>query len=82
MQIHCSTLRMLTQRCLAPPLTGPVKSSLFTHALSSPLSLAARLHRWCTNCSRYINNGWTLSGKTLPLCVRRTPAPLLSAAHC
>ena len=46
----------------APPLTSTVKLSLFTHAHSSPLSLAARLHRCCTNCSRYINNGWTFSG--------------------
>ena len=48
-----------------PPLTSTVKLSLFTHEHSSPLSLAARLHRCCTNCSRYINNGWTFSGQTL-----------------
>ena len=39
------TVHMLTQWCLLPPLTSTVKSSLFTHAHSSPLSLAARLHR-------------------------------------
>ena len=38
------TVHMLTQRCLLPPLTSTVKSSLFTHAHSTPLSLAARLH--------------------------------------
>ena len=52
MQIHCSTytnhfecdghtVHMLTQWCLPPPLTSTVKVSLFTHAHSSPLSLAA-----------------------------------------
>ena len=36
-----------------------VKSSLFMHVHSSPVSLAARLH-WCqANHSCYINNGWT-----------------------
>ena len=40
------TVHMLTQRRLPPPLTSTVKSSLFTHAHSSPLSLATRLH-WC-----------------------------------
>ena len=40
------TAHMLTQRRLPPPLTSTVKSSLFTHGHSSPLSLAARLH-WC-----------------------------------
>ena len=39
------TVHMLTQQHLPPPLTSTVKSSLFTHAHSSPLSLAARLHR-------------------------------------
>ena len=53
------TVHMLTQWCLLPSLTSAVKSSLFTHAHSSPLSLAARL-RWCfVNCSYHINNGWT-----------------------
>ena len=55
---ECSghTVHMLTQRHLPPPLTSTVKLSLFTHAHSSPLSLAARLH-WChTNHSCYINN--------------------------
>ena len=35
------TVRMLTQWHVLPPLTGTVKLSLFTHAHSSPLSLAA-----------------------------------------
>ena len=56
------TVHMLTQQHLPPPLTSRVKSSLFTHVCSSPLSLAARLHRCCcANHSRYINNGWTFS---------------------
>ena len=59
------TVHMLTQWHLPPPLTSTVKSSLFTHAHSSPLSLAARLH-WChANYSHYINNGWTFSRQTL-----------------
>ena len=36
---------MLTQKHLPPPLTSTVKSSLFTYAHSSPLSLAARLRQ-------------------------------------
>ena len=39
-------------------LTSTVKL-LFTHAHSSPLSLAARLHQCHTNHSLYINNDWT-----------------------
>ena len=68
MQIHyihfeCDdhTVHMLTQRHLPPPLTSTVKSSLFMHVHSTPLSLAARLHRCHSNCSRDINNGWTFS---------------------
>ena len=39
------TGHVLTQwRLLPPPQTSTVKSSLFTHVHSSPLSLAARLH--------------------------------------
>ena len=38
------TVHTLTQYHLRPPLSSTVKFSLFTHALSSPLSLAARLH--------------------------------------
>ena len=59
------TIHMLPQRCLPPPLTSTVKSSVFTHMPSSPLSLAARLQRRCTNCSRYINDGWSFSGQTM-----------------
>ena len=55
------TVHMLTQQCLPPPLTSTVKLSLFIHAHSSPLPLAARLHWCCTNHSCYINNGWTFS---------------------
>ena len=59
------TTYMLSQQCLQPPLTSTVKSSLFTNAHSSPLSLAARLHRCCVNYSQYINNGWTVFIQTL-----------------
>ena len=55
------TVHMLTQLHLPPPLTSTVKSSLFTHVHSGPLSLAASLHRCPANHSRYVNNGWTLS---------------------
>ena len=48
-----------TQWHLPPALTSLVKSSLFTHAHSSPLSFTARLHQCCANYSYYINNGWT-----------------------
>ena len=58
------TVRMLTQQHLPPPLTSTVKLSLFTHVHSSPLSLAASLHRCFANCSCYINNGWTFSIQT------------------
>ena len=57
-------VHMLTQWCLLPPLTRTVKSSLFTHEHSSPLSLAARLHQCHANCSCHINNGWTFSKQT------------------
>ena len=56
---------MLTEQQLRPPLSSIVKSSLFTHMHSSPLSLAARLHQCCANHSHYIDNGWTFSGQTL-----------------
>ena len=42
-------------------LTCTVKSSLFTRAHSSPLSLVARLHQCHTSSSHHINNGWTYS---------------------
>ena len=73
MQICCSTQSFWMWRphsahtpsiVSTTPLTSTVKSSLFTHTHSSPLSLAARLHRCCTNHSCYINNGWTFSGQT------------------
>ena len=74
-QIHCSThsviLNVMATQYTCPlngvyhPLTSTVKSPLFRHVHSSPLSLASRLH-WCwANCSLYINNGWAFSGQTL-----------------
>ena len=53
------TVHMLTQRCLLPLVTSIVKSSLFMHVHSSPLSLAARLYQSYINRSFHINNGWT-----------------------
>ena len=74
MYIRCSTCSVilntmtiqyiLPQRHLLPTLTSTVKLSLFTHAHSSPFSLAARLHHCCANCSCYTKNGWTLSRQT------------------
>ena len=58
------TVHVFTQRCVPPLLTSTVKLSLFKHALSSPLSLAARLHQCCSNHSHYINNGWAFSRQT------------------
>ena len=43
------TVHRLTQWYLLPPLTSTVKSSLFMHVYSSPLSLAARLPSCCAN---------------------------------
>ena len=74
-QIHCSThsviLNVMATQYTCPlngvyhPLTSTVKSPLFRHVHSSPLSLASRLH-WCwANCSLYINNGWAFSGQAL-----------------
>ena len=74
MQIYCSThlvilnVKATQYTCLLnsiyhPPLTSTVKSSLFMHAHSSPLSLTASLHQCCANHS-HINNGWTFSGQT------------------
>ena len=58
------TVHMLTQWCLLPPPTSTVKL-LFTHVHSSPLSLAARSCKCCSNCSHCINNGQTFSRQTL-----------------
>ena len=58
------TVHTLTQCRLPPPLTSTVKSSLFTHEHSSPLSLAAGLHRCRTHRSRYIHSGWTFGIQT------------------
>ena len=60
------TVHMLTLWHLLTSLTSTVKLSLFTHAHSSPLSLAARVYWCCTNHS-YINNGLTFSRQTLYL---------------
>ena len=62
------TVHMLTQQHLPPPPTSTVKSSVFTHVPSSPLSLTARLHRSHTNHSHYSNNGWTFSGQISDIC--------------
>ena len=59
------TVHILTQWCLPSPRTSTVKSSLFMHAHSSPLSLAARLHWCCTNCSHCTNNGGSFSRQTV-----------------
>ena len=61
------TVQMLTQQHLLLPLTSTVKSWLFMHVHSSPLSLAARLHRCHANHSSYIKNGWTFSGLIISL---------------
>ena len=59
------TVHVLTQWGLLPPLTSTVKLSLFMHAHSSMLSLAATLH-WChTNHFHCITNGWTFPSQTL-----------------
>ena len=58
------TIHTLTQWHVPPPLTSTVKSSLFTHAHSHPLSLAARFNRCHTNHFHYINNDRTISGQT------------------
>ena len=60
-------IQMLTQWHLLPPLTSTVKSSLFTHVHSSPHSLAARLH----GCSCFIINGWTFSGQTSDIILKK-----------
>ena len=65
------TVHMLTQWHLPPPLTSTVKSSLFTHAYPSPLSLAARSHRCLANYFRYTNNGWTFPRHTLNISTNR-----------
>ena len=51
---------MLTQWHLLPLLTNTVKFSLFTHGVSSPLSLAARLH----NVTKTVLNILTMAGWT------------------
>ena len=74
MQIYCSTCSVIlnvtstpytcSQQCLPPPLTSTVKLSLFKHAHSSPLSLAARLHRCHANHSCILTMAVLFSGHT------------------
>ena len=68
---ECNSHRvhMFTQCCLPPPMTSIVKLSLFTHVHSSSLSLSARLHRCCSDCSHYVNNVWTFPGQVSCVCV-------------
>ena len=76
------TVHMLTQWLVPPSLTSTVKSSLFTHAHSSPLSLAARLHRCHTDCSHYINNGWTFSRPTLYMSIPQEDVVQTGSCDC
>ena len=64
---ECSghTVHMLTQGHPPHPLISTVMSSSSTQAHSSPLPLAARLHRCYTNHSCYINNDLTFSRQTI-----------------
>ena len=64
-------VHMLNKNHLPPPLTSSVRSSLFTHAYSSPVSLAARLHQCCLHLSHCINNGWTFPGQTSYILFKR-----------
>ena len=64
-ECNSHTVHMFTQHRLLPPLTSTVKSSLFMHVHSNPLSLTSMLYRCHTNRSCYINNGWTFSGQIL-----------------
>ena len=67
MQIHCSAPSVILN-VTATQYTRSLKgiyhptdeyNEVFMHGHSSPLSLAARLHRCHANHSRYSNNGWT-----------------------
>ena len=76
-ECYCHTVHILTQWHLLPSLTSTVKSSLFTHAHYSPLCLAARLHRCCTNRSLYRDFFHTLNIQIplhQPLCGNVHPA--------
>ena len=61
-------VHMFTQQRLPPPLTSTVKSSLFMHVHSSPLSLATRLPQCHANHSCCVNNSWNFSGQTSYVC--------------
>ena len=52
------TAHVLTQWCLPPPLTSAVKLSLFMHVHSSPLSLAASLHRYVQTTAITLTMVW------------------------
>ena len=67
MQIRCSThsvilndshtVHMLTQQHLLTPLTSTVKVSLFMSVRSSPIFLAAKLHRSLANFPIVLTTG-------------------------
>ena len=66
-ECNSHAVHVLTQRRLLSPLTSTVKSSLFTHVHSSPLSLAARFHPCSANPHTVLvvfNNGRNFSGQT------------------
>ena len=57
------TVHTLTQWCLLPTLTSTVKSSVFTHVHSRPLSLAAQLYPCRSNRTHYTDSAWTFSNR-------------------
>ena len=69
------TVHMLTPWCVPPPLTSTVKSTLFTHEHSSPLSVATKitLMLYSSHC---INNGWTFCGQTWYMLSPRDPSKI------
>ena len=67
-ECNSHTVHMLTPWHPPPPLTGIMKSSLFMHAPSSPLSLAARLYQCHMNHSHSINYGWNFSRQSSCTC--------------
>ena len=91
MQICCSTqscqmwqphsTHTQTAGRLLPPLTSTVKSWLFMHVHSSPLSLATRVHGCHTNHSRHTNNSWSFSGQTSSCIIKFTIAKIISSCR-
>ena len=69
MQIYCS-IHSVILNAMARKDTCSLNNVYHPHwlvrwsHLSSPLSLAATLLRYCANCSHYLNNGSTFSGQT------------------